>query len=227
MTRSVRKVSYVDERIPVACTNSSGRILENGVYINRVLEAKYPESVVLINKLRFVAQRFGLDYGTCSLHYSTRAQDCQHLYSLFFDFSMDDFLHFVVNNGSAIQDLIDEYNFLAKDVILEAKSPENRVILPNSEDFLNSHDYPVAKTTQSFGVIHKITGLPMNLAPQRGRCLVHFLSGKSMKEISTIMQLSIRTVEHYLEMLRKELGCRNSKELILSYAHQVISLDLH
>ena len=70
-------------------------------------------------------------------------------------------------------------------------------------------------------LIHKNTGLPINLPPQRGKCLSNLLQGQSSQEIASNMQLSPKTIEHYLEMLRKELGCRSSRELILHYAHQI------
>lgn len=213
---------YIRHKIPVVCTDSSGRILDNGIYINRVLEARYPESMVLFKMLRQVAQNLGSSYGNCSLHYAKNGADCQHLYSLFFDLNTDDFTHFVINNGALIQDLIDAYNFSSRDIILEAASPENRITLPNSYDYFSFRGrQPSSDLNKNISVIHKITGLPTHLSPQRGRCLFHFVSGQSIREISETMQLSPKTIEHYLEILRKELGCRSSKELILHYAHQI------
>lgn len=71
-------------------------------------------------------------------------------------------------------------------------------------------------------VRHKETGLSLHLSPQRSQCMRYLLDGKSTKEIAHAMRLAPKTVDHYLEMLRKELGCRSSKELITSYAHQVV-----
>ena len=171
--------------------------------------------------LRNTAQKFKLNYGQNSLHYVVNEEHCQHLYSLFFDLSEDDFLHFVINNNAFIQDTIDDYSFGANDIILEAKAVENRIVLPFASDFIASQN---KKSNLIFSepicVIHKNTGLPMYLTSQRGQCLLHLIKGKSTKEIAREMTLSSKTVEHYLAMLRKELGCRSSKELIIFYAHQ-------
>lgn len=70
-------------------------------------------------------------------------------------------------------------------------------------------------------VRHKETGLPLHLSPQRSQCMLHLLDGKSTKEIAQAMRLATKTVEHYLEILRKELGCSSSKDLIISYIDQL------
>lgn len=213
---------YLSHQAPLACTDASGRILDNGIYVNSILEAKYPESQALLKMIRRVAQHARLNYGTCSLHYAKNDQHCQHLYSLFFDLNTNDFMHFVINNGAFIQDLIDSYQLASEDIVLEASDPENRVTLPNSQDYFSSRGYPITNDiNKSLRVIHRITGLPMHLSQQRGLCLSYFVSGHPIKKIAAAMQLSPKTIEHYLEILRKELGCRTSKELIFYYAHQI------
>ncbi len=105
---------YCDNNIPIFGTNSSGRILQTGIYINHILENQYPEYLVLIQGMRKISKRMGLNYGRNSLHYAFNEEHCQHLYSIFFDLSDVDFLHFVVNNGAMIQDMIDLYIFLPR-----------------------------------------------------------------------------------------------------------------
>lgn len=213
---------YCDNKIPVVFTDDSGRTLSNGIYINQILEKQHSEYAIFMKFLRNVAHKLKLNYGQNSLHYVVNQEDCQHMYSIFFDLSHEDFLHFVINNGSFIRDMIDEYNFTSKDIILEAATKENSVILPSATDFILSHD-PKSNLffSDNICVIHKNTGLPIHLSPQRSQCLLHLTQGKSAKEIAKEMQLSTKTIEHYLDMLRKELGCRSSKELIIFYAHQL------
>ena len=121
---------YYDNKIPIACTDDSGRTLPEGIYINKTMAHNHREYSKLISLFHNTARKKGLNYGRNAVHYVTREQDCQHLYTLFFDFSDHDFLHFVVNNGALIQDMIDHYTLTAKDIILEAKSVENRIVLP-------------------------------------------------------------------------------------------------
>jgi len=55
------------------------------------------------------------------------------------------------------------------------------------------------------------------ITPQQLNCLSLLASGKSAKEIAKILNLSPRTVDHYLQHLRTRLKCKNSKELISLY----------
>ena len=94
---------YYDNKIPIACTDDSGRTLADGIYIDKVLEAYHQEYAPLMTLLRNVAQTKGLNYGKKAVHFSVREQDCQHLYTVFFDLSEHDFLHHVMNNGALLR----------------------------------------------------------------------------------------------------------------------------
>lgn len=52
------------------------------------------------------------------------------------------------------------------------------------------------------------------LPPQQAKCLRLLLEGRSAKQIAQELGLSNRTVEHYLQTIRKKLGCRNQIELV-------------
>lgn len=210
---------YYQNRIPMLCTDDSGRTLSNGIYLNRILEKQYPDCSVLMPLMVQVAQQFNQNFGKNSLHVVVREPDCQHLYSLFFDLKENDFLHWVVNNGDLLQDLIANYNTLAKDIILEAKSSENRIVLPNFnlKNVLNC-DLSISP----LNLFHKKSNMPIHLSEQQNRCLHLLMKGKSAKEIANDMRLSHRTVEHYLERIRNILGCTSNKELIISYYDQII-----
>lgn len=56
---------------------------------------------------------------------------------------------------------------------------------------------------------------------EKTKYLKHLAQGKTTKQIAIIMNLSPRTIEYYCEMLRKELGCASSKELIVHYGATV------
>ncbi|MGQ3887783.1 LuxR C-terminal-related transcriptional regulator [Legionella sp. CNM-1927-20] len=50
---------------------------------------------------------------------------------------------------------------------------------------------------------------------QQRKCLKYLIQGLSAKEIAKKMNLSHRTIEYYLQILRKKLACRNKAELII------------
>lgn len=210
---------YSRNKIPMLCTDESGRTLAEGVYINRVLEEQYRDCAVLMPLMVSVGQQFGHNFGRNSLHVVARENDCQHLYSLFFDLSEPDFLHWVINNGGLLQDFIANYNFRAKDIILEAKQEENRIILPNFNPAAAVKNS--GQDTAPLTIIHHKNKLPIYLSSQQSRCLRLLMKGKSAKEIGQAMKLSHRTVEHYLDKIRKTLGCASNKELVVLYFDQL------
>lgn len=209
---------YLKNKIPMLCTDDSGRTLSNGIYLNKILEKQYRDCSVLMPLMVRVAQQFNQNYGKNSLHIVMREPNCQHLYSLFFDLDENEFMHWVVNNGKFLYDLIANYNVLAKDIILEAKSPENRIILPSFNSTISYEE----KNSTLISVIHKTLNVPVFLPPQQSRCLRLLMQGKSAKEIALEMKLSRRTIEHYFEKIRKILGCETNKELVVSYFNQLI-----
>lgn len=212
---------YAKNKIPMLCTDDSGRTLEEGIYINKILEDQYKDCSILMPLMVQVSEQFGQNSGKNSLHIVNKEKDCQHLYSLFFDLPEKEFLHWVINNGSFLSDFIENYNALAHDLILEGKSPENRIILPNFNPTLLSNE--ADPSSAPLTLLHKTLHMPVHLSSQQSRCFRLLIQGKSAKEISIEMKLSHRTIEHYLEKIKKILGCATSKELITSYFDQVVT----
>ncbi|EKD70692.1 MAG: hypothetical protein ACD_46C00436G0004 [uncultured bacterium] len=169
-----------------------------------------------------VGQQFGQHYSKNSVHIVKMEQDCQHLYSLFFDLEENDFLHWIINNGNLLTDFIDDYNVQAHDTILESKANENRIVLPNSIEFdCTTQINTSTRYKFKISVIHKSLHIPVHLSYQQSQCLRLLLQGKSAKKIALLMQLSHRTIEHYLERIRKQLGCSINKEVVAVYGGQI------
>lgn len=87
--------------------------------------------------------------------------------------------------------------------------------------FINQTDRRSVNFKEPALLFNQKTCLPMYLSPQRSLCLKLLIEGKSAKKIADIMKLSVRTVEYYLGLLRQELGCKTSKELISKYSDQL------
>lgn len=207
---------YQKNQIPMLCTNDSGRTLDSGIYLNTILENQYKNCSVLMPLLPKIGKKLGQNYGKNSLHLVTKENDCQHLYSLFFDLEKNEFLHWVVNNGNFLKDLISEYNHSAKDIIQAAKSCENRIVLPNSEDTPRKKDL-----SECLQVFHKDSNIPIHLSKQQSRCLTYLAQGNSTKEIASFLNISPRTVEHYIEIIRNQLNCKTTKQLMAFYGGQL------
>lgn len=54
------------------------------------------------------------------------------------------------------------------------------------------------------------------LTPREKECIMHILKGKSAKESAQVLDLSHRTVEHYLENVKNKFGCQFKNELFSS-----------
>lgn len=210
---------YRQHQIPTLRTDESGRTLTDGIYINNILETQYEDCATLMPLMVRVAENFNQNFSKNSIGVVARQKDCQNLYTLYFDLPDHEFIHWVVNNGSFMNDLISNYNERGNELILEGKSPENRLVLPNfnSSPGLNKDVAPYLMLS----VTHKTLKQLVYLTLQQGKCLKLLMQGKSAKSIALEMKLSYRTVEHYLEKLRQILGCKSNKELIVSYIDQI------
>ena len=213
---------YHQNKIPTFCTDSNGRTLQDGVYLNKTLENTRHDCALLMPNLIKIGLKYGQNYGKNSLHIVAREDDCQHFYCMFFDLDENDFLQWVINNGAFINDFIDDYKVKHKDTVIEAKAVENRITLPTSEEFFQSTILKEMDETQPLPkIIHKHLGMPIHITKQQGRCLRLLAEGKTAKEIATTLHISHRTVEDYFDKLRKQMGCSSSKKLIAEYGDQL------
>lgn len=74
-------------------------------------------------------------------------------------------------------------------------------------------------------LVHKDTRNITTISKQQLKCLSLLIKGHTAKEIASLLYLSPRTVNNYLEILRDKLGCRNGKELITSYQSQLMNIS--
>ena len=70
-------------------------------------------------------------------------------------------------------------------------------------------------------LIHKDTHERVTLSAQQMKCLSLLVKGYAAKQIAFEMNLSVRTVQHYLDRIKVVLGCKNSKEMLVGYAGQL------
>jgi DNA-binding CsgD family transcriptional regulator len=213
---------YIQHQIPTLCTDNFGRVLADGLYLNKTLEHSYKECAVLMPFLTKIGQQFSQNYGKNSVHLLRREQDCQHFYSLFFDLKEPDFLQWVINNGAFLADFIAQYHQKGNDLILEAKSNENRIKLPNTREFMNTGQWKELENKEALlSILHHELNFPIHFPKQQARCLLLMVQGKSAKEIAKELHISFRTVEYYFDKTRKQLGCSSNKKLIALYGEQL------
>ena len=69
-----------------------------------------------------------------------------------------------------------------------------------------------AKKHETYPLCGKLEG--KHFSRQEARCMMHLLRGSSIKRIAQRLELSPRTVEFYLNNMKKKLDCRTKFELI-------------
>jgi DNA-binding CsgD family transcriptional regulator len=131
--------------------------------------------------------------------------------------------HFYINNLDKIINMRAHFLSQASDLLQNAEKERPllaRAIFPS--DLNHQQSVSEKRGVESLVITHRNSGTLIDLPPQRRQCLAHLAEGKSSKQIARTMNLSPRTVDHYLQMLRQELGCRSSRELITAYGAQLI-----
>ena len=83
--------------------------------------------------------------------------------------------------------------------------------MPTFKDFAKSMDVDSVENITPFQLIHKNLHMPVYLSTKQAKCLTLLIQGKSAKEIAIKMKLSYRTIEHYIEKIRNQLGCSSTK----------------
>lgn len=91
------------------------------------------------------------------------------------------------------------------------------VALRKDKSKLSSHDNNLNHNQPLLTIKNKNTGIEITLSVQKSRCMQELLKGKTAKEIARCLNLSPRTVEHYLEDVRSKVGCRSARELLTLY----------
>lgn len=211
---------WFNKRMSAICTDESGRVLNAGVYLDKILGDNHKD--VIRQSHIFLAQ-FNANR---IIHIIERESDCQSMYSfLFHQIAENDFLHWSINNVSILYNFLEKYKYFSKELIKEVKKPANRIVLPLSHPADDRKDELSKVNTDSIPqhIIHKQSDIPIYLSRQQSICLALLMQGKTAKEIAIHMNLSFRTVQHYFERIRKILGCVSNKALIISYGDQVIS----
>jgi DNA-binding CsgD family transcriptional regulator len=131
--------------------------------------------------------------------------------------------HFYINHLDKIKNMREHFLSQASHLIKQAEKERLLLARPVFSPELNKqqavhYKKSIIPNDQS----DKNTSVLIDLPPQRRQCLTHLANGKSSKQIARTMNLSPRTVDHYLHILRQELGCRSSRELMTTYGAQLI-----
>jgi len=128
-------------------------------------------------------------------------------------------------------------------VLLEQRDQEKKILEENFSESINSMIIPyldrIRKTDPSSlqeeyinvlesnlreiikPYMHRISGKMMQLSPSETRIVSYVKQGYNNKEIASILNISLRTVESHRDNIRKKLGIKNRKINLKTYLSNI------
>lgn len=91
---------------------------------------------------------------------------------------------------------------------------------------LKQQTHPSISHKNKLVLSHKITNKPVSLSNQQEKCLRLLMTGQSAKQIAFNLNISPRTAEHHIAIIKRILGCHNVKELLGFYVSQLRAYGL-
>ena len=190
---------YLEQKLAPNFSNENGRVMPEGIYTTRMLSRDYssPQSTI---KLSMEVVGY-----THAIHILKKRLSEDHLLTFCFNTSnanFDEILlceiprlnHFVDVHFNRSKDLINDaiknfHIYSLDSSLLENRTEENDIFF----DSKNKRLIPLSK--------------------QQKKCMRYLLKGFTAKEIAAQLGLSIRTVRHYLEHIKKKSSLRNLNEI--------------
>ncbi len=204
---------YSSQDIPFVFTNEKGRTLADGAYLSKYVYAPITEYRRLLS---WVKQSFTFRH---MLSIAINEKDQQQLFTFFFDCTEAQFMQHMVKHYYFYQQFIRRYQTLFADVIdderenHQAQFPLSDIKLSDDQSILFDDE----NKNELFFPKNIIADVVSILSPQQTKCLSLLGQGMTARDIALDMQLSVRTVEHYIAAIKQKLNVKNTKELIAKY----------
>lgn len=203
---------YFRELLPVY-SDASGRTLANGVYTTKQL-ARTSENKKEFDFFEKVSRS---QHG---IHVVERKEKMQEMISFSFAMTDEEYEHFLLNDFFRIKGFIRYFKAQMRDELGLMQEEESRLHFPDLLE-VESSSPPIAKYEEPAKVIHLEDGSTVRLSPQQWTCLKLVIEGHSIKEAAALLQLSPRTVENYLAVIRDKLYCSSLIALAGRYGDQI------
>ncbi|NNM60232.1 MAG: helix-turn-helix transcriptional regulator [Legionellales bacterium] len=125
-------------------------------------------------------------------------------------------LSYFINNFSLFRRFFQYYiNEIRAFVEQPADNAIDLISLLN-KDFFEPSFPSYIKNDKQYRFMQQITGQKIHvkfLTPREKQCLNALLEGLTAKQTASILNLSVRTVEHFLEEIKQKLNCTNKSAL--------------
>lgn len=116
-----------------------------------------------------------------------------------------------LNHLDILQNFCDYFKLKAADLLIKAE--QQKIVTPfHNNGIKASHPNNLEQINQELKNQFKFT-------KRQQQCITLLLKGSSTKSISSQLELSTRTVEHYIDSIKAKLLVRNKAELIIKLVH--------
>jgi LuxR family quorum-sensing system transcriptional regulator SolR len=182
---------------------------DNKMHLIGVTEAQpklYTKQAVLWSTLprqqtfQWVREKGNIDHGVYLINpYKDHTETIGFASNPFFP----EVMNFYLNNLDILENFVHSFKEQASSLLTLAE--KNKIVSPFSLHAIKN--YKIIKAEH-------ILKLKYKLSKKQNECAHHLLNGATAKEISVILQLSPRTVEKYLEIIKMKFEAVNKAELI-------------
>lgn len=203
---------YFRELLPV-CSDASGRALSNGIYTTKQL-ARSSENKKEFDFFEKVSR------SPHGIHCVERKQKMQEMISFSFAMTDEEFEHFLLNDFFRIKGFIRYFKARMCNEIGLMQEEESRLYFPDLLE-QETEATSTAQYKEPSKVIHLEDGGAVRLSTQQWACIRLVIEGHSVKQTATLLQLSPRTVENYLAIIRDKLYCSSLIALAGRYGDQI------
>lgn len=119
-------------------------------------------------------------------------------------------INFYINNLDLLKNFSEYFYNKAKKII--EISAKNRIYLPG-----NRVQSGISKDVYRKDGINYNDNIMLNLSNREKSCLHGILAGQTAKQIARELNLTFRTVEFYIQNLKKKIGCRRRSEIFKKF----------
>lgn len=198
---------YYKNQFPMIFSDESGRTLDSGIYLSSYLKEKdigYQE----------ITQKLSKEFLITSMkviHVVEKEIDHQNTYSFVIDIPETiNFSHYAINQIHHIKNFIEKYKVEEKDLILEVKKQKNRIKLP----FSDSINLATSKLNHRRKDMTYYSDNNIDLTSRQLEILKLYLSCKTAKEAGRLLNISYRTFEKTIEIIKQKLNAKSKHDFL-------------
>lgn len=156
-----------------------------------------------------MAREHNIDNGLCFVE---RNLDSYSLIAFGAPVKEKKILDFYINKVGTLKNFILEFSEKAKDLI--SQSDKNRVYLPKALQDVNQE---LLFWKKNKSIQFSNANISIHLSYREFECLKFCAQGKTLAEIAAQLNLSVRTVETYLERTKNKVGLSKKSELAMLF----------